>query len=121
MKIEEMTSITVKTPNQRERKVKDYWNLSLRPELKAAIKQCLESGEEKFLRGRCDMVMYHIRPEYPLIPEAMDKEENRSLMKVSISVFHAAFHLGIRGDSHEQTEQLGSGPIPPGQSSETER
>jgi len=43
-----------------------------------------------------ECVLYHVRPGFPLIESAMAEERNKSLMKVSVALFTAALHLGVR-------------------------
>ena len=93
MKIEEFVKVQVSLNKKRD---KDFWNLDRRPELKAAIEKCLATGEEQFLEVRGSMLVYSIRPDYPLIESAMAEEKNKSLLKVNVCVLTHALHMGVR-------------------------
>jgi hypothetical protein len=43
------------------------------------------------------MILYHVRPEYPLIESAMAEDRNKSLKKVTINMYTAALNMGVRG------------------------
>jgi hypothetical protein len=96
VKLEEITIIKITPPSKKQRKEHDIWSLKKHPELASAIKLAMQTGKEQYVRSISEFTIYHIRPVYPLVPEAMDKPENKSMKKVSIGVYHAAFHLGAR-------------------------
>ncbi len=92
-KIEEIVTVKITFPKAKERAVK-IWDLNWNTKLNAAIQKCLKTRRKvQVYRGD---ILYIVKPRYPLIKEAMAKKENKSLLKVSISVFTSAFHLGVR-------------------------
>jgi hypothetical protein len=97
MHCEEITQITVKMAPRKKRDAKEYWDLDRRPELKGAVETCLVTGQEQFVCKRGDMILYHVRPEYPLIESAMAEDRNKSLKKVTINMYTAALNMGVRG------------------------
>lgn len=96
MTIEELTIITVKAPNKKTREQIHYWSAARHPYLLAAIGRCVETGEEQYVSSPKGMCLYHVRPEFPLIEEVMNREENKNVLKVSIAVYHPAFYLAAR-------------------------
>lgn len=95
MKIEELVKVSVKLNKKRG---DDFWSLERKPELASAIQKCLETGEKQVVESRGSMMVYIVRPEYPLIESAMLEEENKSFLKVNICVLTHALHMGVRGD-----------------------
>lgn len=96
MKLEEITIMKVTPPNKKKRASNDFWNLEKMPELREAIEFAEVSGKESYVMDWKHMSLFHVKPEFPLIPEAMQRTENSTLLKVSITAFHPAFHLGVR-------------------------
>jgi hypothetical protein len=103
MKLEEMTTVKVIPPNKRERARTDYWNRNSasRRALKKCIQKCVDTGEQQIYHG--DLDLFVIKPAFPLIESAMQDPENASLLKVSILVYHMAFHLGVRSGDEADT------------------
>jgi hypothetical protein len=99
MKIEELTTIKVTPPTSKKRDKMNYWNLASRKKLKLAIQKCLDTGEQQLYFG--DMDLFVIKPRFPLIESAMQKPENVDLLKVSVIVYHLAFHLAVRSGDIE--------------------
>lgn len=95
MNIEEMVIVKVTPPSKKERKERDFWNHGHKG-LADGIERCLATGKEVLLNDLT--TIYVIKPEYPLIEEAMAKPENKDYLKVRVSVFHSAFHLGVKSE-----------------------
>lgn len=98
MRLEEIVQVKVTLVPQKKRN-QEYWDLERKPEIKAAVEKCLATGEEQFVYTRGEMLLYHVRPGFPLIESAMAEDRNKSLVKVSVSLFTAVLHLGVR-DEH---------------------
>ena len=93
MKVEELVSCKVTLNKKRN---ENFWDLSRRPELKEAITACLATGEQQIVDKRGSMMVFIVRPEYPLIESAMREPENKSFVRVSIIVLTHALHMGVR-------------------------
>lgn len=96
MRLEEMTIIRVTMAPKKRRKEPSFWDLDQHPDIKAAIEKCQLTQEDQYVLKRGEMLLYHIRPGFPLIDEAMARPENKSLVRVSVSLYTAAIHLGVR-------------------------
>lgn len=100
MRIEEMTLIKITFPTRAKGQkmkevVRSYWSLEKRPKLRAAIIRVLQNGKEEYLNDE-GVFLYLIKPEFPLIPSAMERPENHNFLKVSIVVYTMARTLGVR-------------------------
>lgn len=107
MRIEEITLIKVTFPKKKVQKALDSWNLQRHPRLAMAIERVLRTGKEEYHRE--DVFLYHVKPEFPLIPSAMDednaKNSSRRFMKVGILVFTLARTMGVRDEPEKALPQ----------------
>jgi hypothetical protein len=93
MKIEEMMTCKVTFPKAAIRAEK-AWNLQHNTQLAEAIERCRRTRRTVYAnRGN---VLYVVKPRFPLVKSAMADVGNKSLLKVSVSVFTLAFSLGVR-------------------------
>lgn len=94
MKVEELFTVKVTWPKPRVRD-NGLWNLTTNKRLREAIEKCLATGETVYSESVGE-ALYCVRPRFPLIDEAMARPENKSFLKVTVSVYSQAFNAGVR-------------------------
>ena len=94
MKIVELVSCKLTLPKQKKLRQSGVWNLETNKTLREAIEECLASGVE-VLKVKPGGMLYHVKPEYPLVESAMQKPENAGLLKVSVIAYLSSEHLGV--------------------------
>lgn len=93
----ELMSMTVKFAKRPKVNGEIIWPLNQRRELKAGIEEVLRTGVEKFVPISGGL-LYHIRPEYPLIDSAMLEPGNRDFLKVHVRLYSQMYSLGVKNE-----------------------
>lgn len=95
--IEELGMCTVTFPKAgKGRKKGIAIDLAKNHDLRKAILRCLETGQEEYVRPAGGTPLYYVSAEYPLIESAMKEQKNKSLLKISVTVYSTAHHMGVR-------------------------
>jgi hypothetical protein len=94
MKIRELVSLRITLPKKQKERDGGVWNLEKNTTLRESVDECIYTGKEVF-KPQPGGMLYHVRPEYPMIESAMQQPENQALMKVSIVAYMTSLHLGV--------------------------
>jgi hypothetical protein len=94
VKIRELFTCKITLAKKQKDRDGGVWNLERNKRLREAIEKCLATGTEVFSADPGGM-LYHIRPDYPLIESAMQKPENQGLLKVYVVIYMNSLVVGV--------------------------
>ena len=96
MKMRELVSCKVTLATKQKDRESGFGNLERNTALREAIDECLKTGKEVF-KAKPGGMLYHVRPDFPLIESAMEQPENRNMLQVSVVAYMTSLHLGVEG------------------------